>query len=432
MSAPDETPPAGTLRLHSWRDPAVLAVTALSAFSGFGQFAATAALPDVAAAFGEPTQGRGVGIAAEVGLSGTTLGLGLAVIRGASLAALPLARLADRYQRRTVLLWCCALGLAMTATAALSPTFWWFVAIFAVGRPLLSATNIVAGVVAAEETRANSRAAAAALVTAGYGFGAGTPVVLRAFGDGALGFRWLFAGALVLLALVPLVGRVLEEPVRHQLVAVAAGWRARLGHVPRRLRPRLRLVAALTFALGFVTGPVTTYVLVYAENVQGLSPAVFGLVIPAAGAVGLGGLFTGRALADRVGRRVTCAAAMAGIAAGGLATYTLGPAGAVVGYMASIFLASIFAPAAGALHAEVFPTSVRATTAGWLGVAGTFGAVAGLLLFGILADALGGFGPAAAIVTLPVAFAALGYLRLPETRGLELEESAPELAPEPA
>ena len=57
--------------------------------------------------------------------------------------------------------------------AALSPSYWWFVAIFACGRPLLSATNGLAQVTAAEQTASADRAKAVALVAAGYGTGAG-------------------------------------------------------------------------------------------------------------------------------------------------------------------------------------------------------------------------------------------------------------------
>jgi hypothetical protein len=44
----------------------------------------------------------------------------------------------------------------------------------------------------------------------------------------------------------------------------------------------------------------------------------------------------------------------------------------------------------------------------------------------VLADVFGAFPPAAVAVALPAAALALLYALLPETRGLELEESAPE------
>jgi hypothetical protein len=64
--------------------------------------------------------------------------------------------------------------------------------------------------------------------------------------------------------------------------------------------------------------------------------------------------------------------------------------------------------------------------AGWLLAAGVAGAVAGLLAFGLLADALGSFGAAAVLVMVPVVLASPLFARLAETRGLELEQSAPE------
>jgi predicted MFS family arabinose efflux permease len=52
------------------------------------------------------------------------------------LGSLPLAGLADWLGRRRVLLGCTAFRLAVSALAALSPSYWWFVALFALGRPL--------------------------------------------------------------------------------------------------------------------------------------------------------------------------------------------------------------------------------------------------------------------------------------------------------
>jgi MFS family permease len=119
-------PPAGAdrqLRLHGWRDPAILATGALAAAAGFAQFGATSALADVARSFGEPSP-NGSSVAAEVGLSFTILGVGLGIIRLAALGSLPLAAVADRVGRRRVMLGCTALGLAVTAVAALSPGYW--------------------------------------------------------------------------------------------------------------------------------------------------------------------------------------------------------------------------------------------------------------------------------------------------------------------
>src|SRR5690606_8728072 len=170
------SPATSRLSLHSWLHHSVIAVALLGFVSGFAQFAVTASLADVAAELGA---GRGASIAEQAGLSATTVGLGLAVIRLASLAALPLSSVADRLGRRRVLLWCTSIGLALTALAATSPTFWWFVVIIAVGRPLLSATNAVGSVVASEETTSDHRTKALALAIAGYALGAGAISVVR-------------------------------------------------------------------------------------------------------------------------------------------------------------------------------------------------------------------------------------------------------------
>ena len=179
------------MRLHGWRHPAILAVGAATVAAGFAQFGATTALGDVAHAFGET--GGGTSTVARVGLSGTTLGIGLAVVRLASLASLPLAALADRHGRRRMLLGCVSGGLAVTALAALSPGYWWFVALFAVGRPMLTATNAIAVVVAAEETETRDRAKAIALMTAGYGIGAGLTALIRGVAGRGSGARGPFA-----------------------------------------------------------------------------------------------------------------------------------------------------------------------------------------------------------------------------------------------
>jgi MFS family permease len=183
------------MQLYRWRDPPVVGVALLAMASGFGQFGAVSALGSVAHTFGHPSSGAT--FADEAGLSGTLLGVGLAVLRLASLGGLPLAGLADRFGRRAVLLGTCAIGLCITVLAAASPSYWWFVAIFALGRPFLSATNGVASVSAAEQTATVERTKAIALVAAGYGVGAGLTAVLHGLAAGVLGFRGLFSLAVI-------------------------------------------------------------------------------------------------------------------------------------------------------------------------------------------------------------------------------------------
>ncbi|MGH2746921.1 MAG: MFS transporter [Actinomycetota bacterium] len=405
----------------------MLRAAALAAMSGFAQFGVAAALGDVAADYGEILPD--LGLTERPGLTGTTLGIGLAIIRLASLGALPLGSIADRVGRRKVILTSVALGLALTATAATSPTFWWFVAIFAIGRPMLSATNAVALVIAAEETTAKDRSKAVAVISAAYGVGAGITALIRGFAADPLGFRGLFALALIPLVLVPLVGRGLPESRRFRALGTATAERAPvLGWIHPSLRTRLALLAVLTAALGFVSGPANSFLFFFAESIQGLAPSTLAFAVLAAGPIGLAGLIVGRAIADTHGRRLGAGAALVAVALAGVLTYNAGRAGVIAGYLIGIFCAAAYAPAAGSLSAELFPTSHRSTVAGWLTASAVLGAVAGIILFGALADRFEGFGPSAALIAAPVVIVSVLYARLPESRGLELEESAPEPA----
>ncbi len=400
----------------------MVGVALVALASGFGQFGIVAALGDVARGFGHVVGGTSV--ADQAGLSGTRLGLGLAVIRLASLGALPVAGLADRYGRRRTLLATCAGGLALTVLAATSPGYWWFVVIFALGRPLLSATNALAGVSAAEQTGSGDRTRAMALVAAGYAAGAGLAAVLHGV-IAALGFRGLFALAALPLAGLALLRSWVTEPDRFALSA-GAGDHARpvVGAVAAPYRARLVVVGLLAFAVSVVTGPANSYVFLYGQDVLHRSGPVLAAMVVAAGVIGLPGLLLGRALADRLGRRPTCAGAVLAMAGGGILMYSGSVAAFFAGYLLGVLAGSVFAPGAGALLNELFPTAVRASVSGWQVAAGVLGAATGLVVFGALADA-GRWGVAAGITFAPAAVSALLYLLLPETRGREPEDLWP-------
>jgi MFS family permease len=412
--------------LRSWTDPAVVGVALMAFASGFGQFGAVAALGDVAKHFGHAVPGKS--IAAQAGLSGTELGVALAVLRLASIGGLPLSGQADRWGRRPVLVGTCALGLLFTVLAALSPGFWWFVVIFALGRPLLSATNAVAQVSAAEETSTRHRSTAVALVAAGYGVGSGLTAVIHGAAASTLGFRGLFALAVIPLAAVFVIRRVLVEPSRFSETAASERAVPVLGAVGPRFRRRLAVVTSLAFSVAVVTGPANSFVFVYAQNVLHMSGDQTALMVVVASVFGLTGLLLGRTLADRVGRRPTAAVAMTAMAATGIVAYSGSRWALVVGYEAAVLSASTFAPAAGALANELFPTAVRASVAGWNVAASVAGAVVGLLVFGAIADVGNKFAIGAAATFAPVIAAAALFALLPETRGHEPEEMWPDAA----
>ena len=415
--------PDADLGLRSWSNRAIVALALMALASGFGQFGAVAALGDVARHFGRVV--HGTTIADQAGLSGTELAVGLAVLRLASVGGLPLAGLADRFGRRVMLLATCAAGLAFTVLAAASPGYWWFVVIFALGRPLLSATNAVAQVGAAEETASQDRARAIALVAAGYGVGSGLTAFIHGVAKTTLGFRGLFALAVVPLVAVFFIRRWLVESGRFTRAAAVDHPVPVFGAVAPAYRWRLLTVASLAFAVAVVTGPANSFVFVYANNILRMSGDQTAAMVAVAAVFGLGGLLLGRYLADRVGRRLTGAVSMAAMAASGVLAYSGTRTALVVGYELAVLSASTFAPAAGSLANELFPTAVRASVAGWNVAASVAGAVVGLVVFGTVADVGHRFAVGAAVTFLPVVLATGLFALLPETRGREPEDLWP-------
>ncbi len=420
IPSPEASTPRSPLRLHRWTEPAVVSVALVAAAAGFGQFGLTSTLGSVADHFGHVMKGST--IADQAGLSGTRLGLGLATVRLASLAGLPLAGLADRVGRRKLMLVSCGLGLAVTVASAFSPGYWWFVFIFALGRPFLSATAAVSQVEAAEQTASAERASAVALVAAGYSVGAGLTAVIYFLSGSAIGYRGILLLAIIPLMALPLLGRRVTEPDRFTRAAASRVAKLPgLGAVARPYRSRLLVVTTVAFGLAVITGPATSFVYIYAQNVKRIPGFALAGMVVAAAVLGLGGLILGRFLADRVGRRPTAAGAIMCIGATSILCYSGSRVALVAGYLAGITAAGTFAPAGGAFANELFPTSVRASVAGWNVVGSVLGAVAGLVVFGAVADVGNRFATASVVTFLPaMAISALIYL-LPETRGHEPE-----------
>ncbi len=298
--------------------------------------------------------------------------------------------------------------------------------IFAFGRPLLSTTNAVAAVAAAEETDSHDRAKAVALIAAGYGVGSGLTAIVHGWFGHTFGFRGVFALAAVPLVAVFAIRRLLIEPDRFAVAAISIDHPMPvLGAIDKRFRARLGVVAALAFAVSVVTGPANSLIFVYAENVLKISDGATALMVVAASVFGLAGLLFGRWLADRVGRRPAGAGAMVAMALCGVLTYSGSRTALFVGYELAVFSASTFAPGAGAYINELFPTSVRASVSGWNVAAGVLGAVVGLITFaevGSHADSL----RAALITFVPVVAAAALFALLPETVGTEPEDLWPD------
>ncbi len=396
----------------------MLALGVVALGSAMGQFAITAVIGDVARQFGAP--GAGDDLSQQLGLTGTTIGIALALIRLASLASLPGASLADRFGRRRLVLVALVVGLALTASSALAPSFWWWVAIVAVARPWLSTTNAVAGVSAAEAVSTKHRTWALAFISAAYALGTGAVSIPRSFLPA--GYEWvMLLTGLPLLAVPWLLRAVREPPIAARSPDHVTGLP---GAVPApHVAPLARLVL-VTGGLAVATGPGFTYVFLFGEGILGLSPGTMAVIVLLAGPIGLVGLLAGRWLADAMGRRPGVIVGLLGTAVGFSSAYQGTPVLLVVGYLVGIMAGAAIGPGLGAMSAEVFPTRIRATVAGWLAAAGVIGAVIGLAAFGALAD-LVGFGGAALVLAVAPVVSAVLVLGVEETRHLELDHAEP-------
>ena len=399
-------------------DRVTWALALLALFAGFAQFGAVASLADVAKHFGHVT--RSTSLASEVGLSGSVLGVGLALLRIASLGALPLSSLADRWGRVRLVRRTLWLGLAITAAAALSPSYWIFVACFALGRPALSTASTLLQVMTVELSTTAQRVGRLAFVAAGAGAGAGLSAILHGAIRSAGAFRWLFALAIVPVVVMDALLRMVPEPATRDTALLA-----RVGAVPHEYRAHLWRVAVIFAVLGMIGGPANGFVFVYGESVLHIAPTRVALIVTVAALTGLGGLVLSRWLAQRWGRRTTVAV---GVIASGL-TATLAYGGGkvwfVVGYLLGVAAGGFVTPVIAALGTEIFPHHVRATAAGWLVVAGVLGATLGLGIFGWVGDALNATGSAAlrwpAILTFVPMLWTVRLLRaVPESADVEI------------
>ena len=402
-------------RLPGWLAAPIVGAGCITMFAGAAQFGVTATLGDVAVAFDVATSAQ---VEGSVGMSTGALGVGLAVIRFAGAGSLVGSVLADRVGRRSVLLGAAGIGLVATGLATLMPTFWTFVLLLALGRPMLTTTNAVVPVVAAEEAATEDRTAALAFMSAAYALGAGLVSVLRSLGGG-FGYRAVLLGTAAAALTLPLVGRLVRDSPT--AVEHADRERPRFGLVEREYVRPLLVIATLGALTNVVTGPALTFLFLFGEQVLGESPGEMATLVLLAGPVGFTGLLAGRWAGDHIGRRTTSAMGTAAAPVAAVVAYSGDEAMLRIGYLTMIFFLAFLGPPVAALLNEVMPTETRATANGWVGAAAVVGGVTGLAGFGFLVDALPSYAAAASALFLPVTPLALGYF-------LVRDEPAPDIA----
>lgn len=360
-------------------------------------------------------QGLGVGLG--------VFALGVALIRLASLASVPVLRLADRIGRRKVLYISLAMFSLATGLTSLAVGLVTFVILQMLARVFLATESAVAGLVIAEELRPHRRGAGLSVlgVLSGIGFGA-AGVMLLAVPHTPLDWRLLYLVALVPLGVVAYLRRNLRETTAF----VTARGEGRLQksfwpRVGREHRPNLLRATGLLGAFGVVQTTGFFYASDLAQTRYGWDGR-FTAVVIVAGIFGVLGFYLGGRVSDRLGRKPMVAVAVVLATVGTSLMFTTYEPLFIPGFFALTAAAACFLSVSVAYVAELFPTEIRATSiafvtacevaAGSVGL-GLLGGLSGVVSPSLMMLILGG------MLVLSLAL----LRRMPEVRGRDLIQS---------
>ncbi len=359
-------------------------------------------------------------IAAGLGVAVAAFGIGVAIIRLATLGSLPLLRLADRHGRRAMLIASLALFTLATGLTALAWGLLAVVVLQAVARVFLATESGLANLVIAEELRPDRRGTGLATlgIISGLGYGAVAGLLL-VVPLTPLDWRLFYVVALAPLGIAALLRRHLPET--RAFTVARAERRVQPTFWPRltrRHRARLRRVVVIVAAFGLVQTSGFFYASDLAQNDYGWSGMFTGLILASA-VFGVVGFWLGGRLSDRVGRRPMLATATLMGAAGTVLVFTEVQALFAPGFFLLATAGSCFIAASVAYMAELFPTEVRATTTAFLMSCQVLAGSVGLVVLGGLAGVVS---TSLMLIILGgcLAPAVLALRRLPETARRDL------------
>lgn len=368
-------------------------------------------------------------IAEDLGMGEGELGGHLGTIRLGALPALLVIPFADHVGRRRVFL-AAVVGTSVgTLATAFAQTPAQFVLTQMATRVFLVAGVSVAYVIVTEELPAEHRGwgigVLGALGAVGHGVGALLFAMIEVL---PYGWRALYVVGGVPLFFLPAFRRGVSETDRFARYhasrvgeALVAGWldplRRLVGTFP--LRTLGIAVAGGLVAIGDV--PVFQFSGYFVLTVHGWHPALYSAMVIVAGGIGVVGSVVAGRLGDRFGRR--------GVGVVFLGAFPLfawlfyrGPEWAIpIAWTMFVFCGASGVVVLRALSTELFPTSYRGTSAGWLSFVQTLGWALGLWLVGIATAGVGDISRIVPWLSLAVLLGALSLLLLPETTRRELE-----------
>jgi MFS family permease len=364
------------------------------------------------------------------GVSDAELGVGLALVRVGVLLALGLGLLLDTHGRARFLVHGMVAYVLLGSLLGLAPTFWMYIALFVLVRCVRTAVAVALSVLVLEQAPADRRATLLAILAVAGGAGvvaAIAAVPLAASGRGGFAVAY----ALIGLTLPFVVGwaRALPESPRF---AAHLGEPRGLRELWRgELRGRLVVLGSITLLSATYFAPVSEFFTRYLDREHGFSAEGVAAFLVITGAPAVPMVFVGGRLADRYGRKVVgipmltaCGLAYTGFyLSGDWLLWLFACLGSLFGAAGLVAMAPY--------GAEMFPTRVRGAANMALAVITVVGSAIGLVSVGLLSEALG-LGPSIALLgLLPAASLFITAYGLPETAGLELEQTSGEGGPGP-
>ena len=355
-----------------------------------------------------------------LGLTEGNMSLLFASVRGVSLTAVGFSMIADRKGRKDPLLAAFALLALGSLFTAFVPNTVAYVVSQSIVRVSVVAIAALGMVLLAEQLTPSIRGYGMGLYGLAGSLGVGTGLLLLPIAERTEdGWRVLFALTGLGLLAIPMLMRFLPESRAYRPGKPISFVGALKMGIGRHFWP----IAGVSFFVSAFSAPAFDFVLERLINDLAWESSAARFLLIAASGLGAFGLLIGGRMADQTGRRPTAAIALALGLAGGLGFYFLDSGWFLA---LAIFIATLGAtmltPALGALRAELFPTRVRATSAGWVTNAAILGSIGGFLLGSVLIDRIG-LPLTVASLSVGLVFAILLVLRLPETKGMDLVRS---------
>lgn len=364
----------------------------------------------------------------DMGLPPEASGYLIGFINTGTILAFWLVRRADIWGRRKVLTVTIAGYTITTFLSGLAPNVYVFAILQLIARVFLLGEWAISMVIAAEEFPANRRGTVIGVIQAcsslGSIFCAGVvPFLLQT----TYGWRSVYLVGILPLVILMYARRGLKETTRFEDAKATMTREPLLAIWKTPYAKRVLKLALIWFVAYIPAQNAIAFWKEFAVHERGMSDTDVGLVIMLAALGSMPFVFASGKLIDTIGRKRGAAVIFGLGAIGVVGCYTLhGFAPLTVAVGLGIFSASAYLPILNSYSSELFPTRYRGTAYAWANnFLGRLGYVASPVVVGRLVAETGEYGPTiASTAVFNVLAIALVYRLLPETKSMELEDTA--------